>query len=133
MKNYTREPRLKEWSIIGVSFAILFPPLSSSFDPRVTANAKLRMDTGSKTSEKTYLSGEKTGKRDHSELKSMRDTHLFLLVFLLFYVIKLPGGEKKEIDAERKIWRNLLKAIYLEIHEAQQTLNSINSKKSLHK
>lgn len=91
------------------------------------------MDTGSKTSEKTYLSGEKTGKRDHSDLKSMRDTHLFLLVVLLFYVIKLPGGEKKEIDAERKIWRNLLKAINLEIHEAQQTLNSINSKKSLHK
>lgn len=131
--NCTREPKLREWSIIGVSFAILFPPLSSSFDPRVTPMQNWAVDTGSKSSEKNYLSGERTGKRDHSELKSMGDTHLFFFIVLLFYVIKVPGGEKKETDAERNIWRNLLKAINLEIHEAQQTLNSTNSKKSMHR
>lgn len=75
--NCTREPRLKEPSIIGVSFAILFPPLSSSFDPRVTPMQNWAVDTGSKTSEKTYLSGVRSGKRDHSELERLGDTHLF--------------------------------------------------------
>lgn len=94
---------------------------------------KWAVDTDSKTSEKSSLSGEKTGKRGHNKLKTIGDIHLFFFVALLFYVIEVREREKKEIDPERNIWRNLLKVISLESHEVQQTLNSINSKKGMHR
>lgn len=79
---------------------------------------------GNKTSEKNLSSqGEHWEKVSQWAEEYGKHTHFSSFVFSLFYVMKVPQGEKKEIDAERNISRNFLQVINLMTHEAQQTSN----------